>query len=136
MVPWWPVPNASAASISMPTLLGATRLAVMLAVHDEAPGGDGDEVFEAGPDPVLGLDGVEVDGRGGFRAGGVGHELAHQRLIGRIGKMHRDVPAAIRPFERSDRGLAFKKNFGQEHRRRAVAAVFVADRKTGAVGRG
>ena len=35
--------------------------AIMLAVHDEAPGGDRDEVLEAGLDPVPGLDGVEGD---------------------------------------------------------------------------
>ena len=97
----------------MPSLLGGDPLAVMLAVHDEAPGRDGDEVFEAGLDPVLGLDRVEGDALGDIRAGGIGHEFADQRLIRRLGKMHGDVPAAVRPLERGDRGLAFKKNFGQ-----------------------
>ena len=29
--------------------------------------------------------------------------------VRRLGEMHRDVPAAVRPLERGDRGLAFKK---------------------------
>ena len=135
MVPWWPVPNASAASISMPSLLGATRVAVMLAVDDEASGGDGHEVFEAGLDPVLGLDRVEGDAVCDISAGRVGDELAHQRLIGRVGEMHGDVPAAVRPLERGDRGLAFKKNFGQGIDD-AFGCLLVTDGKADAVRRG
>ena len=86
----------------------------MLAVRDEASGRHGDEVFEAGLDPILGLDRVEGDALGDISACGIGHEFADQRLIGQLGKMHRDVPSAIRPFERGDRGLAFKKNFSQD----------------------
>ena len=60
MVPWWPVPNASAASISMPILLGATRCAVMLAVHDEAAGRHGTQTAPGWRHPVLGLDRIEI----------------------------------------------------------------------------
>ena len=45
-------------------LVGRDPVAVMLAVDDEASGGDGDEVFEAGLDPILGLDRVEGDALG------------------------------------------------------------------------
>ena len=94
-------------------LVGCDPLAVMLAVDDEAPGRHGHEVFEAGLDPILGLDGVEANALRNFPTRGIGHEFADQRLIGRLGKMHRDVPSAIRPLERGDRGLDSKKNFGQ-----------------------
>ena len=65
----------------------------------------------------------------------IGHEFADQRLIGRLGKMHRDVPSAIRPFERGDRGLALKKNFGQDIDD-AFGGVLVTDGKADAVRRG
>ena len=119
MVPWWPVPNASAASISMPSLLGGIRVAVMLAVDDEASGRHRNEVFEAGLDPVLGLDGVEGDACGDIGAGGIGDEFAHQRLIRRVGEMHGDVPASVRPLERGDRGLRPQRIPRSAHRRLA-----------------
>ena len=43
-------------------LVGRDPLAVVLAVHDEASGRDGNEILEAGLDPVLGLDRIEGDG--------------------------------------------------------------------------
>ena len=46
--------------------------------------------------------------------------------------MHRDVPSAVRPFERRDRGLALKKNFGQDIDD-ALGGMLVADRKADAV---
>ena len=49
--------------------------------------------------------------------------------------MHGDVPAAVRPFERRDRGLALKENFGEQIDN-ALGGLFVADRKAGAVGGG
>ena len=69
-------------------LVGRDPLAVMLAVHDEASGRYGDEVFEAGLDPVLGLDRVEDDALRDISAGGIGDEFAQQRLIGRLGEVH------------------------------------------------
>ena len=116
-------------------LVGRDPLAVMLAVDHEAPGRHGDEVFEAGLDPILGLDRVEGDALCNFPTSGIGHEFADQRLIGRLGKMHRDVPSAIRPFERGDRGLAFKENFGQCIDD-AFGGVLVTDGEAGAVRRG
>ena len=68
-------------------------------------------------------------------AGRTGHEFAHQRLVRRLGKMHGDVPAPVRPLERSDRRLALEEDFG-EHVDNALGRVLVADRKAGAVGRG
>ena len=62
-------------------------------------------------------------------------EFAHQRLIGRLGKMHRDVPSAVRPLERGDRGLALEKNFGQDIDD-TFGGVLVTDCKAGAVRRG
>ncbi len=117
----------------MPSLFGGDARAVMLAVHDETPGRDRNEILEAGLDPVPGLDGVEGDAPGDLVAGGVGHELAHQRLIRRVGKMHGDVPAPVRPLERGDGGLALEKDFGQDVDD-AFGGVFVADREAGAVG--
>ena len=115
-------------------LVGRDTFAVMLAVHDEASGGHGDEVFEAGLDPILGLDRVEGDALGDISAGRFGDEFADQRLIGRLGEMHRDVPSAIRPFECGDRGLALKKNFGQDIDD-TFGGVLVTDGKTDAVRR-
>ena len=116
-------------------LVGRDARAIMLAVHDETPGRDRNEVLEAGLDPVPGLDGVESDASGDILAGSVGHELAQQRLIRRVGKMHGDVPAPVRPFERGDGGLALEKDFGK-HVDDVPGGVFVADREAGAVGGG
>ena len=118
----------------MPSLLGATR-AVVLAVHDEAPGRDRDEILKAGLDPILGLDRVEGDALCDFLAGGVGHELAHQRLIRRVGKMHGDIPAPVGPLERRDGGLAVEKDFGK-HIDNEFGGVLVANREAGAMGGG
>jgi len=49
--------------------------------------------------------------------------------------MHRDIPSAIRPFERGDHGLAFKKNFSQDIDH-TFGCVLVADCKADAVRRG
>ena len=117
-------------------LLGVpVPLAVMLAVDDEASGRHGDEVFEAGLDPILGLDRIEDDALGDVLTCGIGHEFADQRLIGRLGKMHRDIPSAIRPFERGDRGLTLKKNFGQGVDD-TFGCVLVADGKADTICRG
>ena len=115
-------------------LVGRDAVAVMLAVYDKTPGGDGNEIFEAGLDPVLGFDGVEDDGLRGIAAGRACHQLAHQRLVGRFGKMHSDVPAPVRPLERSDGGLAFKENF-REDVDDTFGCVLVANREAGAMGR-
>ena len=88
--------------------------AVVLAVHDEASGGDGHEVFQRGLDPVLGLDGIEGDRLRDVVAGGEADQVADRSLIGLLGEMHRDVPDAVRPLERGDRGLALEKALGQE----------------------
>ena len=56
-------------------LVGRNPFAVMLAVHDEAPGRDRDQVLEAGPDPVLGLDRIEIDGPGDISTGGAGRRV-------------------------------------------------------------
>ena len=94
-------------------LVGRDPLAVMLAVDNEAPGRYGDEVFEAGLDLIPGLDCIEHDALGEVRSCRIGHEFADQWQIRRLGKMRRDVPLAVRPFERGNRGLALEKNFGQ-----------------------
>src|SRR3954453_1368239 len=88
-------------------LVGRDAVAVMLAMYDKTPGGDGNEIFETGLDPVLGFHSVEDDRLRGIAAGRACHELAPQRLVGRVGKMHSDVPAPVRPLESSDGGLAF-----------------------------
>jgi hypothetical protein len=88
-----------------PELVGRNAGAIMLAVDQETSGRHGDEVVEAGLDPVFGLDRVEGNARGDIGACGIGDDFAEQRLIGRVGEVHRDVPPAIRPFKRGDRGL-------------------------------
>ncbi len=108
--------------------------AVVLAVHDEAPGGDGDEVLEAGLDPVLGLDGVEGNGLGEVFAGRIGDELAHQRLVRRIGKMRGDFPAPVRPLERGNRRLALEEYLGQRVDQ-PPGGLLVGKREAGAMGR-
>ena len=72
----------------MPILLGGTRATVVLAMHDETPGRDRHQVFQAGLDPVFGLDRVERDRLRDLLAGGMADEFADQRLIGRVGEMH------------------------------------------------
>jgi hypothetical protein len=49
--------------------------------------------------------------------------------------MHGGVPAAVRPLERGDRGLAFEKHLGQDIDD-ALGGLFVADREAGSVGGG
>ena len=56
-------------------------------------------------------------------AGGAGHQLAHQRLVRRLGKMHGDVPAPVRPLERGDRGLALEENSRSADRQRVWRPV-------------
>ena len=68
-------------------------------------------------------------------AGGEADEFADRRLIGRLGEMHRDVPASVRPLERGDRGLALEKALGQEIDD-ALGGRLAADGKGGAVGGG
>jgi len=114
-------------------LVGRNAVAVVLAMDDEAAGGHRDQIFQARLDPIPGFDRVENHAACGLGIGGVGHELAQQRLIGRIGKMHRDVPAPVRPLERGDRGLVIKKNFGQDVDD-TFGSGFVPDRKAGAMG--
>ena len=114
-------------------LVGRNAVAVVLAVDHEAAGGHRDQIFQGRLDPVLGFDDVENDAAGGLSPGGAGHEFAHQRLVGRIGKMRGDVPDPIRPLERGDRGLPFKKYFSQDIDG-AFGGGFVPDRKAGAVG--
>jgi hypothetical protein len=53
-------------------LVGRDTVAVVLAVDDEAAGGDRDQIFQARLDPVPGFDGVENDAACGLAAGGVG----------------------------------------------------------------
>ena len=86
----------------------------MPAVHDEAPGADRDQFFQRRLDPVFGFDGVEGDVGRDLAAGGKADQLADRGLIGRIGKMHGDVPAPAGALERGDRGLALEKALGQE----------------------
>ena len=59
-------------------LVGRDAVAVVLAVDDEAAGGDRDQILEARFDPVLGFDHVENDAPGDLRTGGVGRRVAHQ----------------------------------------------------------
>ena len=107
----------------------------MLAVHDEAPGRDRDQIFERCLDPVLGLDDVEADTLCDFLAGGSGDEPAHPRLIRRVGKMQCDVPTPVRPLVPGDSGLALKKDFGK-HIDDQFGGMFVANREAGTVGGG
>ena len=67
--------------------------AIMLAVDDETAGGDRHQAVEAGPDPVLGGDGVEDDGLRDVVAGGQRDQRADSLFIRRIGEVHRHVPA-------------------------------------------
>ncbi len=69
-------------------LVGGDVLAVMRAMDDEAAGRHRHEVFEARLDPVFGRDGVEGKRRGDLGARRIGHELAQQVLVRRVGKMH------------------------------------------------
>ena len=94
---------------------------------------DRHEVFEAGLDPVLGLDGVEGDALCDVVAGGEADQFADRGLIGCIVEMQADVPAPVRAFERRDGGLAFIETFVQQidHPPRGS---FVADGESRAAG--
>ena len=75
-------------------LVGRHIGAVVRAMHHEAAGAHRGEAFQAGLDPVPGLDGVERDRR--RRAvGGERHQLAHRGLIRRRGEIQRDIPGAV-----------------------------------------
>ena len=119
----------------MAELVGRHALAVMLAMHDKTSGRNGNEILEAGLDPVLGFDRVEGDGFRDLLAGGVADQFAHQRLVRGIGKMHGDVPAPVRPLERGERGLVLEEDFG-ERVDDALGRAFIANGKAGAVGGG
>ena len=108
-------------------------LAVMRAMDDKAAGRHRHEIFEARLDPVPGFNGVEGEGVRDLRTRGIAHELAQQRLVRRLGKMHGDVPAPVRPLERRHRRLALEEDLGQ-HIDHALGGVLVANGKTGAVG--
>ena len=56
-----------------------------------------------------------------------------QCLIGRLGKMQRDVPASVRPLEGGDRRVAVEKDL-REHIDDALGRGLGADRKAGAMG--
>src|SRR5215469_12325625 len=107
----------------------------MRAMHDKAPGRDRHQVLQTSLDPVLGLDGVEDDALADLLARGITHELADQRLIRRLGKMHRHIPTAVRPLERGDRRFALEEDLGQ-HSDHAFGGMLSADRKGDAVGSG
>jgi len=68
-------------------------------------------------------------------AGRVGHELAQERLIRRLGKMHGDIPASAGRLERGDRGLALEETLGQEVDH-ALGDNLVANGKARAIGGG
>jgi hypothetical protein len=107
-VPWWPVPNASA---------------------------NRNQFLERRLDPILRLHRVEGDVLCDAVAGGDADEFADLCLIGRLRKMHGDVPAPVRPLERGDRGLPLKKTLGQEIED-APRGPFVADREGRTAGAG
>src|SRR5258708_15780954 len=107
--------------------------AVMAAVDDEAPGADRYELIERRLDPVFCLDGIESDVPRDLIAGRETDEFADRTLIGRLGKMHGDIPAPPKTLECGDRGLALKKTLGQEIDD-AFRGLFAADREAGAVG--
>ena len=119
-------------------LVGRHPRAVVAAVHDEAAGMDGDEVFEAGRDPVLGFDGVEGDVLVRCRRRRRGDQFADRGFIGRLGEMHADVPASVRAFESGDGGLVLVEAL-VEQIDDAPRGAFVADgesRTAGAWGDG
>src|SRR5579871_135293 len=88
-------------------------IAVMAAVYDKAAGLDGCQRVEAGADPVLVLDRTEGQSVGDGAIGGERNEVPHRGLIGGLGKMNGDVPAAGRILERGDGGVVAVKAFGQ-----------------------
>ena len=112
----------------------------MVAMHDEPSGGDWDEILEAGLDPILGLDSVEADPLCDGLAGGLADDLTDQRLVRRVGKMHGDIPAPVRPLEGGDRGRVFQERaLGEglgEDVDHAFGGLFAADRNAGTVGGG
>ena len=107
----------------------------MLAVHDEAPGAHRHQFFQRGLDPILGFHGVERDALRHLVAGGEADQFADRSLVGRLGKMHGDVPAPVGPLERGDRGLALEKAL-VEQIDHALGGLLVADGKGRAVGAG
>src|SRR5258708_32880885 len=105
----------------------------MPAMHNEAPRPDRDQLLQRRVDPVLGFHRVEDDLLRDLAAGSETYEFADRGLIGRLGKMHGDVPAPAGTLERGDRGLALEKTLGQEIDH-APRGLFVADRETRAAG--
>ena len=91
-------------------LVGGDAVAVVLAVHDEAAGGDRDEVLEAGLDPVLGFDRVEDDGLAATSApAALVTRSRSQAWSGGSAKCTVTSQRAVGPLEGGDRGLVFKK---------------------------
>src|ERR1019366_3660293 len=84
-------------------------------------------------DPVLRFHRVEGDILRDVAASGDADQFADRRLIGRLGKMHDDVPAPVRTLKRGDGRLALKKNLGQEIDD-TPCRLFAADREGRAAG--
>ena len=134
MVPWWPVPKASAASISMPMRVWHAG-AVVRAMDDKTSGPHRRKAGEAFRHPVDVCDGLECQGpRGGF-TGGEGDQRAHRRAVGRCTEMNCHLPlAAVAPERRAHRavGIEMLAERGGEaahrlssHARRATVIVFI-----------
>src|ERR1035441_9254237 len=107
----------------------------MPAVHDEAARAHRHQLLERGLDPILGFHRVESDALRDLAAGGNANEFADRSLIGRLGKMHGNVPAPVGPLERGDCGLAHKKALVQQIDH-VLRGLLVADGKGRAVGDG
>ena len=92
VVPWWPVPKASAASISMPMSFGLTRGAVVRAMHEEAAGAHRPQAGQAFRHPVDLRHRLERQRRGCGLAGGERNLRAQRGLVGRRAEMDRHLP--------------------------------------------
>ena len=96
-MPWWPVPKASAASISMRDVVGLAPRAVVRAMDQEAPGAHGGEALQRGVDPVLLRHAAERDLLRQLLADRAGDEGADIVLVGRIAEIDFHHPGRRRP---------------------------------------
>ena len=110
--------------------------AVMPAVHDEAAGAHRHQLLQRGLDPILGFNGVERDVLRATSSPAARPTSSRiEASIGRLGKMHGDVPAPVGPLERRDRRLTLEKAFVQQIDH-APRGLLMADGKRRAMGVG
>ena len=93
--------------------IGRHALAIVGAMHDEAPGRDRGQSGQARLHPIGGPDGFEDERIGGLRASRKRNEGAHRCLIGGFAEMKGNHPPSIAILRRRDHHMGGIEAFGE-----------------------